>query len=230
MKKIITILALFATTVAIYGQEETDTERFSISTEVDLVSSYVWRGVYQTGVSVQPGLSLSAYGATIGAWGSTDFSSTFKELDFFLAYEIGGFSAAITDYWWLGEGVSFFRERGGHLFEASLAYTLSEKIPVSLGVNTMFFGDIDKDADGKRQYSTYITAGYPFSIKNIDCEVGIGISPWKGLYSDKFDVATITAKASKNLRITESSSLPLFVEVIFSPAQDNAYLVFGIRL
>jgi len=224
-----TILVLFAmtATASIFAQEEKES-RFTVDATADVVSSYVWRGMYQAGVSVQPGLSLLAYGFTLGTWGSTDISALAKELDFYLSYETGGFSATITDYWWMGEGESFFKERSGHLFEASLSYTFSEKFPLSLGVNTMFFGDIDKDEDRKQMYSTYITASYPFTIGSVDCEIGIGVSPWKGLYSDKFDVASVSAKASKSLKVTESFSLPIFVELILSPAQDNAYLVFGL--
>ena len=231
MKKIIIISAFFTaiTTVAVYGQVEKDTAKISVDVEADLVSSYVWRGIYQTGVSVQPALSLSAYGATLGAWGSTDFSTFAKELDFYISYEIGGFSVSVTDYWWSGEGESFFKERSGHYFEAGLSYTFPEKFPLSIGINTMFLGDGDKDEEGKQRYSTYISASYPFPIGDTECEVGIGVSPWEGLYSDKFNVATISAKAAKKLKLSSEYSLPVFVEAIFSPAQDNAYLVFGIK-
>jgi len=227
MKKIITILAFFAATVAMYGKEKES--KFSVDVEADLVSSYVWRGMYQTGVSVQPALSLSAYGVTLGTWGSTDFSTFAKELDFYISYEIGGFSVSVTNYWWSGEGESFFKERGSHFLEASLEYTFSEKFPLSLGINTMFWGDGDKDEDGKQRYSTYISASYPFAVNGMKCEAGIGISPWKGLYSDKFHVAAITVKASRNLQFSKEYSLPIFVEAMFSPAQDNAYLVFGLK-
>ncbi len=227
MKKIIITLALLAATVSISAQEKKES-KFSVDAGADVVSSCVWRGMYQTGVSIQPALSLSAYGVTLGAWGSTDVSALAKELEFYVSYEVGRFSATLTDYWWMGEGASFFKEREGHLFEASLEYIFSEKFPLSLGVNTMFLGDIDKDEDGKQCFSTYISVSYPFSIKKVECEVGIGISPVKGLYSDKFHIAAITAKATKELQFSDKFALPVFAELILSPARDNAYLVFGL--
>ena len=217
------IAILFTGSVLVHGQE-----KLMIDVGADVVSSYVWRGLYQAGVSVQPSLSLSTSGLTLGAWGSTDFSTYFKELDFYLSYEMKGFSAGITNYWWSGEGASFFEDRGSHLFEVNLGYTFSEKFPLSLGVNTMLSGDDDKNNNDKQRYSTYISADFPFSVKKIDCEVGIGISPSKGLYSDTFDVATITAKASKNLSLSSDYAIPVFVKLICSPAQDNAFLVFGL--
>jgi len=93
----------------------------------------------------------------------------------------------------------------------------------------MFLGEGDKNEKGEQLYSTYISASYPFSVGNTDCEINIGVSPWKGMYSDKFDVAAITAKASKNLKVIDNFSLPIFVELVLSPAQDNAYLVFGLK-
>lgn len=72
----------------------------------DLVSSYVWRGYKQAGASIQPTLSASISGFSLGAWASTDFTSKEgkKEVDFTAAYENSGFKVAATDYWWDGEG------------------------------------------------------------------------------------------------------------------------------
>ena len=223
------IVSLFAVAVSGYGQDEADDRKLTVDVGADLVSAYVWRGMYMTGVSIQPSLSLSACGLTIEAWGSTDFSASFKELDFMLSYEMKGFSATIGDYWWKGEGESYFRNQGSHHLEVTLGYTFSEKFPLSLEVNTMFTGDEDKDDAGRKYYSTYIAARYPFTVGNINFETGIGVSPWKGIYYHKVAVATITAKASKNIQITKKYALPVFAELIFAPAQDNAYLVFGIK-
>jgi hypothetical protein len=185
--------------------------------------------MFQAGASIQPTLSLSAYGFTLGAWESTDLSALAKELDFFLSYETGGFSIDVTNYWWSGEGKSFFKEYGRHFLEAGLGYTFSEKFPLSLGINTMLWGDGDKKEDGKQQYSTYFTASYPFAVKDIDCEAGVGISPWKGMYSENPNVASIAVRATKRLQLSDKYTLPVSVELILSPARDNAYVVFGLN-
>lgn len=52
------------------AQEEDGKVSFSV--QGDLVSSYIWRGFYQTGASFQPTLSLGV-GNFLTAWGSTDF-------------------------------------------------------------------------------------------------------------------------------------------------------------
>lgn len=56
---------------------------------MDLVSSYIWRGVYEAGPSLQPGLTLGIGNFTIAAWGSVDFtSSSYKEADLMLSYRL----------------------------------------------------------------------------------------------------------------------------------------------
>ena len=40
---------------SVFAQEE---KKFEIAPAADLVSSYVWRGMYQTGPAIQPSLSM----------------------------------------------------------------------------------------------------------------------------------------------------------------------------
>ena len=47
-----------------------------ISGGTDLVSGYVWRGVWEAGVSLQPTLALAAGNFSVAAWGSVDFAAT----------------------------------------------------------------------------------------------------------------------------------------------------------
>ena len=219
---------LLTLTVTALGQEEEADEKLSIDAGAELVSSYVWRGMYLAGASIQPSLSLTTKGLTCGVWASADFSTSLKEIDFYLRYETKGFTAGIIDYWCSLEGLPFFKDCNSHLFEASLGYTFSEKCPVTLEANTMFLGDDDKNVAGKQRYSTYFSVSFPFHVKDVDCEAAIGVSPRKGMYGEKFNIPAIMAKATKRLLPSSDYSLPVFVELIFSPVQDNVFLVFGL--
>ncbi|MDD3108242.1 MAG: hypothetical protein PHV49_03420 [Alistipes sp.] len=203
----------------------------------DLVSGYVWRGVYQagSGVSVQPSLGLSYKGFSIGAWGSTSFSEGFKELDLSAGYSVGGFSIGVTDYWWAGQGIPFYGDYlNTHLIEGTLGYHFGEKFPLYVTWSTMLAGNMDK-VDGKRKYSTYIEVGYDFQIKGVDFTCAVGVAPWDSpawlipRYGDTgFQVSNISLKASKAIKITKNYALPIFVQAIASPATDDAHLVFGL--
>ena len=54
-----------------FGTNDVKAQEFTV--QGDLVSSYVWRGVYQTGASFQPTLGFGIGGFSLTAWGSTDF-------------------------------------------------------------------------------------------------------------------------------------------------------------
>ncbi|MDR1500237.1 MAG: hypothetical protein LBI58_04575 [Tannerellaceae bacterium] len=227
-KKIIVFIALFVP----FALGAVERAKVEVAAGADLVSSYVWRGVYQTAFAVQPGLSLSCGGVSLGVWGSTDLSSLAKEFDVALSYEKNGFGVAFTDYWWAGEGNPYGHYAASHMFEGSLGYTLSGSLPITFLWNTMIGLDGDKDEEGARQYSTYVSAGYAFSVNDVALSVTIGVSPWTGIYhragTEGFALSTVSLKAAREIRITDAFTLPIFVETIIAPNQDNVFLVAGV--
>ncbi len=225
-----------------FAQEETK-DGFSLTPSADLVSAYVWRGVHQTGASVQPSLGIGWKGFSLSAWGSTtltslvntsDFSTLPKEFDVTLGYETNGLSLAVTDYWWSGEGAPYGHYKNSHFLEGTIGYGFGESLPLTLTWSTMFGMNGDKDAEGDRYYSTFIEAGYDFAVKGVSVTASIGVSPWTSLYhkagSDGFALSTVSLKASKEIKLTDSFALPVFTQVIVAPNQDNVYLIFGISL
>jgi len=224
-KSIYIIVSALIIALEVSAQEEKGLE---INVEASLVSSYVWRGLYQSGASLQPSLSASISGFTLEAWGSKGFSSAFKEFDFLLSFETGGLTLGVNDYWAGEQGTPYFDYKEQHLFEGSLSYHFGEKFPLTLGWNTMFFGDQDKNENGKRMFSSYFMLGYDFSVKTIECNAEVGFNPWESIYHENFNVINVSLKASKKVTITNKFSLPLFVQAIFSPATNDVHLVFGI--
>lgn len=74
-----------------------------ISGGTDLVSGYVWRGVWEAGVSLQPTLALAAGNFSVTAWGSVDFATTsYKEMDLTMAYALGPVTFSLADLYWEG--------------------------------------------------------------------------------------------------------------------------------
>ena len=73
MKSLKISILVFASMVAacFMGTGKVQAQEFTI--QGDLVSSYVWRGFYQTGVSFQPTLGFGVGDFSLTAWGSTDF-------------------------------------------------------------------------------------------------------------------------------------------------------------
>ncbi|GHV66661.1 hypothetical protein FACS1894199_10550 [Bacteroidia bacterium] len=226
-------LLAFGSAFSVTAQENHGVD-FSVG--ADVVSSYVFRGTYQekfSGINVQPTASLSAYGFSLGAWGSTNLFSPAKELDLIVGYEIAGISLAITDYWIVDAGTTYFnydKNNTAHTFEATVAYTLPEAFPLSISWNTYFAGADDIYSDGDNDFSTYVGLTYPFSIKSVNLAAELAFTPWKGAYSDKLNVVNINLKAAKEIRITNDFSLPVFAQYIINPYLEDANFVFGLSL
>lgn len=207
-----------------------DNNQLEVSIGGDIVSDYIWRGFDCGGVSIQPSISLSKSGFSLTAWGSVGLESKdTKELDLTLGYEIGGFSIAVTDYWFdYTEGTRYFEYKAhstAHIFEATVGYDFG---PLSLNWNTYFAGDDYEKADGKRAYSSYFEAIVPFKLGGFDFAAEVGATPWEGAYSTGFNVVNISLGAGKEIKITDSFSLPVFAKLTFNPNQDKAFFAFGV--
>ena len=117
-----------------------------------------------------------------------------------------------------------------HVFEANIGYDFG---PVALQWFTNFSGN-DYKADGKRAYSSYVEVSVPFKLGGLDWNAAVGAVPFEdsGVYGacDKFAVTNVSLKATKDLKITDSFSLPVFAQVVGNPHDQKAYLVCGFTL
>ncbi len=218
-------------------------DKVEASVGADLVSGYIWRGQDLGSASIQPSLSVSYKGFSLGAWGSVgiDKDDT-KELDFTLGYNTGGFSVSVTDYWFNG-GPGYFHYGSGsvstnHVFETQIGYDFG---PLALNWYTNFAGADGVNKDGDRAYSSYISATVPFKLAGLEWTAEVGATPWATdfyNYSDTesmkcngsngFAVCDISLGAAKEIKITDTFSVPAFAKVTMNPRTEGAYFVFGL--
>ena len=233
MKKILIITAiLFTAAVTAKAQDTLET---TIGT--DLVSQYVWRGQDLGGVSVQPTLGLSYKGLSLSAWGSAGLSNPAdtREFDLTLAYTIGGFNIGVTDYWFnagldpLNRYFAYAADCTNHVFEANVGYDFGF---ASLQWYTNFAGNDGLTPDEKRAYSSYVEVNVPFVLGGVDWTATAGAVPFAtDFYGvEGFGVVNVALTASKDIRITDSFSIPVFAQVAANPYSKNAFFVFGITL
>ena len=233
MKKILIITAiLFTAAVTAKAQDTLET---TIGT--DLVSQYVWRGQDLGGVSVQPTLGLSYKGLSLSAWGSAGLSNPAdtREFDLTLAYTIGGFNIGVTDYWFnagldpLNRYFAYAADCTNHVFEANVGYDFGF---ASLQWYTNFAGNDGLTPDEKRAYSSYVEVNVSFVLGGVDWTATAGAVPFAtDFYGvEGFGVVNVALMASKDIRITDSFSIPVFAQVAANPYSKNAFFVFGITL
>ncbi len=207
-------------------------DKVEASVGLDIVSGYLWRGQDLGNVSIQPSAGVSYKGFSLSAWGSVGFDKEDdKELDLTLGYGIGGFSVSVTDYWF-NTGAGYFHygaHNTAHVFEAQVGYDFG---PVAVNWFTNFAGDDGLNKSGKRAYSSYISVAAPFRLGGIDWTAEVGATPWATTFyndgANGFEVCDVTLKASKELKITDSFSLPVFAQLTWNPATEGAYFAAGL--
>ena len=232
MKKIVLFamgLVLSSNTLA---QDKVET-----TIKADFVSEYIWRGLKSGDVAVQPTFGVGFKGLSLTAWGSYGLSNKddMKEFDLTLAYSTGGFNIGITDYWFsegLDPDARYFKYDAhgtNHLFEANIGYDFG---PVALLWYTNFAGNDGLNKSGKRAYSSYFEASVPFRLVTVDWSATAGAVPYATTTygTTGFAVTNLTLRATKDIKVSKSFSIPIFGQVTANPCAQKAYLVFGFTL
>lgn len=196
---------------------------------LDIYSSYIWRGLkFGTGAAFQPSVEFSAGGFSIGGWGSfRTGDDEAAEADLYAGYsfnlsENSSLSFTLTDYYFPG---SQYFESTSHFIEPMVNLGLGN---LSLTAAYMFY---DGAGNGDASGDIYLQAG--FTAGPVDITLGGG----NGQYSfedpgkdDKFSISNIGIGTSKEIKITDSFSLPVSGSIILNPSTEQLYVVVGISL
>lgn len=214
-----------------------ESESVETTIAADVVNQYIWRGVDAGNVSLQPTLGVAYKGLSLTAWGSVGLteSSDTKEFDLTLSYTTGGLNVGITDYWFSvgqdpdGRYFKYDAHGTNHVFEANVGYDFGV---VSAQWYTNFAGNDGVNKDGKRAYSSYFEVTAPFRLATCEWTATLGAVPYAttSYGTTGFAVTNIGLKATKDIRITDSFSVPIFAGVTGNPCAQKAYLVFGFTL
>ena len=232
MKKIVVIAMGLVLSSTALAQEKVET-----TVSGDFVSSYIWRGQDLGSAAVQPTLGVAYKGLSLTAWGSYGLTNPddVKEFDLTLGYSVGGFNIGLTDYWFsvgLDPDARYFKYDAhgtNHLFEATVGYDFG---PVALAWYANIAGNDGENKDGKRAYSSYVEANVPFSLAGVDWKATAGVVPYATtLYGTTgFAVTNLSLRATKEIKVTDTFSVPVFGQVTGNPCSQKAYLVFGLTL
>ncbi len=124
---LILVLTAFFAPVSIHAQEEEASSPFSAG--VDLVSSYVWRGLKYGGPALQPYVEFGIAGFSLGAWGSFGIGpldESVSEADLYAGYGFDfGLYLGLTDYYY--QESPYFQygtDSSSHAFEANVGYEI----------------------------------------------------------------------------------------------------------
>jgi hypothetical protein len=212
----------------------------SLTASVDVVYPYLWRGVRYYGDKVAFQATVD-YAITdklsVGVWGTTNFSNAadaYNEFDWSITYQINPIiSAMVSDYYWPAtknnpdwESSSYFdySEGSAQTLDFTLMFDFSEKgVPIDFQWSTIFGGNdykYDENGNRSRAYSSYAELGYTQSFEKI----GVAVRPFAGAavinggyYGTDangeagFTFTNVGLTVSKDIKISENYSLPVFV-------------------
>lgn len=232
MKRIVLLAMSLVTGTTAFAQD-----KIEATIGADFVNQYVWRGQDLGNTAVQPTLGIGYKGLSLSAWGNyglTDPNDT-KEMDLSLSYTTGGFNIGITDYWFnagLDPESRYFRydaHSTNHVFEANIGYDFGV---ASLQWFTNFAGNDGANKDGKRAYSSYFEMSIPFRLAACEWSATAGAVPFATDFYDTngFAVTNLSLKATKEIKVTDSFSIPVFGQFTANPRTEKAYLVLGFTL
>ena len=228
--RLVAILAIAVLTVT--------SAKAQFATGADIVSSYVWRGVPQEATkgtpNIQPYVSYTLGGLTVGSWASSSLLGNVKEVDLYATYAFSSqFAVTLTDYNWgfaSAKGYFDYSATTDHIYEATLAYTGTEKFPISASINTMFAGADKKPSDAtKAALSTYIELGYQVTPL-VKVFAGGVLGESNAYATTGAGLTNVGIKVSKSIVITDKFSLPVYGILGANPYSGGAFFVAGITL
>ena len=227
----------FISTMIMIASSMKAQDKIETTLSTDIVSQYIWRGMDLGSVSLQPTLGIGWKGLELTGWDSVGLSdpNDTKEIDLTLSYSIGGFNIGITDYWTndgLDPRARYFKYEAhetNHVFEANIGYDFDF---ASLQWYTNFTGNDGFNNSGDRAFSSYFEVNVPFRLATVDWTATEGALPYATSFydTDKFAVTNLALKATKDIRITDSFSIPIFGQFVANPHSQKAYLIFGISM
>jgi len=233
LRKIILLtICLLGSTTAL-AQEK---KKLEVEIAGDFVTNYLWRGLELAATSVQPSLWLSYRGLEIELWASHELEGKekYSEVDLTVAYKTGGFMFFIRDIFggkkdYMKDCYFNYDKNTYHTFEGAIGYDFG---PVRVLWNTTFAGSDGVNNSGHRAYSSYVEAEAPFRLAGIDFMGTVGVVPYATtlLRAKGFAVTNLQLKAQKDLKITDSFSLPVFFITSANPATSNLYVALGFTL
>jgi len=214
------IAAVIAATTQVRAQEGETESKFDVG--VDVYTNYIWRGSkFGTGPSLQPGMEFVTGGLTLGVWGAFD-ASGYMETDPYISYSFPfGLSLGLVDYYF--PGLPYFEisdTAGSHAFEINTGFT---KGGLSLSANCILN---EAGGAGSTGGDLYFQAGYAFKYFNVFLGAGNGWHTSDG----KFTVCNIGLGVTKEIKITDTFTVPVNGQLILNPEREQLFLVVGFSL
>jgi hypothetical protein len=200
----------------------------SVSANIDIMSRYIWRGQdYGQCPSIQPGLSATWKGFTLGAWGAYKITGPGEqETDLYLSKTVSFVTFSVWDYWTFCDTsfmdvLNYNPHTTNHLLEFQVLLSGGDKVPFNLLGSYFFYG-----TDASR--SIYLELQFLHSFGIFDMQVFSGFQVKGEYYAPIPAWVNVGLTVIKKIPVTKSWSLPVTLSFVVNTYSRYAYLIAGL--
>jgi hypothetical protein len=216
--RLIAILMFAVLSTGLFAQDETVSP---VSVGIDLYSRYIWRGTdFGNAPAIQPDIEFANGGFAFGVWGSYPLNgSSYLEADLYASYRLkSGLSFFATDYYFPTAAFGTVTDSGyfdvdSHTYEIGLKQNIG-----NFYLSGYYWLNANKDI--------YLEAGYSFT--DFSLFLGAGNKVYSPGAAGDFSIVNIGVSASREIKITDSFSLPLSGSFIINPDLKQVHIIAGV--
>lgn len=240
--------------VSIPLSAQTDTDYKPVGGLIQFKNMHLWRGQEVTDEAT---LTTDIYyknknqNFKLGLWGGAGVNGNFKEIDYYLNYNLEGFTFELWDVYNFSPDADYNNTKAfnysahetGHFIDLSAAYQFNKNFPLKIYWVTVIFGRDRGPLNEKNRYSTFVELSYPAlrdHIVDLDLAVGgaFALSEGKDIYGKKSKahfygdspgIVSIKLTASKTLDLW-GYKLPLSATTMWNPEKNYANIQLALNL
>lgn len=254
-----TLLAMGMLSILPLAQAQETPASGSLDMHLQVKNMHLWRGY---AVTEAPMTALDvAYvcpskALKIGVWGGAGFNGDYREFDYYVAYNKGGFKFEVWDIYNFSTSMpsaklfDYDQKTTRHFVDVTIGYQFGKQLPLYLSASTIVYG---KDRDvlapdaaatlpgtdplrrGDNRYSTYIHAEYPvYSKGGYDMKLYLGGAvalngQAQNFYAAKTNIVATGFVVSKSLTIG-SYTIPVSATALWNPELNSGNIQLAVNL
>lgn len=215
------IIAFLFLTISYWGIAQITPEA-----EILIQSRHMWRGIkLGTAPAIEPSVTLTKNNFSFNVWASVTTNNSYSEVDLIPSWQLGEITFSLLDYYnpVPGENNRYLSLKEGisrHSLEFTIDNYWGDKNRLKWMAGVFLAGDKNEET-GKPSYSTYLELKYPVSFLKLEAEPFVGLTPFKGLYADKFAVVNSGIVLTKKIKLSDSLSIPIVLTYTYNPYENK---------
>ena len=231
-----------------YAGESGERIGLTYDASAEVHASYLWRGLYAGGPSLQVSADVGYGGAYFTAWfnvGASDirFTKFQPELDLLLGFKRWGLNVFLLYIHNFDCGFFDFHNHvgRGNRFEIDASYTISDRIPLRLLWATRLSaadGYVNAKGDTVFAYSSYAEVSYTWRLQDQwSIYAAVGVTPWRSCYTGyerNWALQNIELRLRKDFDVAPRCGMMLQGQVAVSPMNAlqpiNLNITYGVYL